>query len=44
MAINALWTIFDIAGSAYRVTIPAVIYTAAMRYIHNNKNLADIYF
>lgn len=43
-AITALWTIFDLAGPAYRVTIPAVIFIASTRYIHNNKNLADIHF
>lgn len=44
MAITALWTIFDIAGPAYRVTIPAVIFIASTRYIHQNKNLADMHF
>ena len=43
-AITALWTIFDMAGPAYRVTIPSVIFIASTRYIHNNKNLADIHF
>jgi uncharacterized protein YaaW (UPF0174 family) len=30
-AVTALWTAFDIAGTAYRVTIPAVIQVAALR-------------
>jgi len=29
--ITGLWTAFDIAGAAYRVTIPAVIQVAALR-------------
>ena len=30
-AVTALWTVIDIAGPAYRVTIPAVIQIAYMR-------------
>jgi len=30
-AISGLWSIYDIAGPAYRVTIPATIYIAALR-------------
>lgn len=30
-AITALWTMIDIAGPAYRVTIPAVIQVAYLR-------------
>ena len=30
-AITGLWTAIDIAGTAYRVTIPAVIQVAALR-------------
>lgn len=30
-AVTILWTMFDIAGPAYRVTIPAVIHVAYMR-------------
>lgn len=33
-AITALWTIIDIAGPAYRVTIPAVIQVAYLRKKH----------
>lgn len=33
-AITGLWTAVDIAGSAYRVTIPAVIQVAALRQQH----------
>ena len=33
-AITGLWTAVDIAGSAYRVTIPAVIQVAALRQKH----------
>lgn len=29
--ITGLWTLFDIAGTAYRVTIPAVVLVAALR-------------
>ena len=34
-AITGLWTAFDIAGPAYRVTIPAVIMTACLRQMYN---------
>ena len=30
-AITGLWTAIDVAGAAYRVTIPAVIQVAALR-------------
>jgi uncharacterized protein YaaW (UPF0174 family) len=33
--IIGLWTVVDIAGPAYRVTIPAVIYVAYLRLKHN---------
>ena len=33
-ALTAIWTIFDIAGPAYRVTIPAVIQVAFLRLKH----------
>ena len=33
-AITGLWTAFDIAGPAYRVTVPAVIMTACLRQMH----------
>lgn len=32
--LTALWTAVDIAGPAYRVTVPAVIYIAALRQVH----------
>ena len=32
IAVTALWTIMDIAGPAYRVTIPCVILIAAFRH------------
>jgi len=32
--ITGLWTAVDIAGPAYRVTIPAVIQVAALRQKH----------
>jgi uncharacterized protein YaaW (UPF0174 family) len=33
--LTAIWTIVDIAGPAYRVTIPAVIYVAYLRLKQN---------
>ena len=33
--VSGLWTAADIAGPAYRVTIPAVIYIAALRVMKN---------
>lgn len=38
-AITGVLTAIDIAGSAYRVTIPAVIQVAFLRQLHINKNL-----
>ena len=35
--VMAIWTAIDIAGPAYRVTIPATIYIAALRQIYLNK-------
>ena len=37
--ITGLWTAIDIAGAAYRVTIPAVIQVAALRqkYLYENQ-------
>ncbi|WP_317658485.1 DUF3944 domain-containing protein [Pseudomonas sp. KU43P] len=44
-AITGLWTAVDIAGSAYRVTIPAVIQVAALRQKHlYAKQAAEISF
>ncbi|MCF0223387.1 MAG: DUF3944 domain-containing protein [Fibrobacter sp.] len=36
--ISGLWTIIDIAGPAYRVTLPAVVYVALLRkkYLYNS--------
>ncbi len=31
LTITALWTVWDIAGAAYRVTVPAVIQVAFLR-------------
>lgn len=31
LAMTAIWTILDVGGAAYRVTIPAVIQVAALR-------------
>lgn len=41
LGITALWTIFDLAGPAYRVTIPAVAQIAFLRknYLHNRDEL-----
>lgn len=37
-AITGLWTAYDIAGPAYRVTIPICIYIACLRRIHQYEN------
>jgi uncharacterized protein YaaW (UPF0174 family) len=34
LAISGLWTVYDVAGPAYRVTIPAVILVASLRQKH----------
>ena len=34
--ITALWTIIDLAGPAYRVTVPAVIHIAYMRTLNHD--------
>jgi uncharacterized protein YaaW (UPF0174 family) len=36
-AITILWTVIDLAGPAYRITIPATIYIASLRQMLNNK-------
>ena len=36
-SITAVWTLFDIAGTAYRVTIPAVIEVAYLRKLSQNR-------
>ena len=38
LCVTGAWTILDIAGPAYRVTIPATIMIACLRQIHNQKN------
>ena len=35
-AISGIWTAIDLAGPAYRVTIPAVVYIAMLRMKYNN--------
>lgn len=40
-AITAVWTAFDVAGPAFRVTIPAVIQVAFLRQQHINKNIIE---
>lgn len=40
-AITGLWTAVDIAGAAYRVTIPAVIQVAALRQKHLYSKLGE---
>ena len=37
LCITGAWTILDIAGPAYRVTIPSTIMIACLRQIHNQK-------
>lgn len=44
IALTALWTIHDIAGPAYRVTIPATIYIAALRRVHQSEQYKDFAF
>lgn len=41
LAVTALWTLIDIAGPAYRVTIPCTIIIAAMRKEHNMRQYQD---
>lgn len=38
--IGGLWTALDIASPAYRVTVPATIYIAALRNLKRNEQLA----
>ncbi|MDN5112692.1 DUF3944 domain-containing protein [Aliarcobacter butzleri] len=40
-AITAAWTAFDVAGPAFRVTIPAVIQVAFLRQQYINKNIIE---
>ena len=41
IALSAIWMIGDIAGPAYRVTIPATIYITALRYSKNKEALQN---
>lgn len=41
-AITALWTAVDIAGAAYRVTIPAVIEIAYLRSLAENREAIEL--
>ena len=43
-AITAIWTLVDIGGTAYRVTIPAVIHVAALRSKAINNMANEITF
>ena len=40
--ITGLWTMVDIAGPAYRVTIPAVIQIAYLRTLMENREAINI--
>ena len=42
--LTALWTALDLAGPAYRVTIPAVIYIAALRQVHQSEQYKNFSF
>lgn len=41
-AITAIWTAHDIAGAAYRVTIPAVIQVAYLRSLAENREAIEL--
>ena len=41
LAISGLWTLVDIASSAYRVTVPSVIQIAVMRQQYNNPGILN---
>lgn len=41
---TAIWTVVDVAGPAYRVTIPAVIYIAALRQVHQSEQYKNTDF
>ena len=34
LGITALWTVFDVAGPAFRVTVPCVLHIAMLRQLH----------
>ena len=40
LIITGVWTAFDFASQAYRVTIPACIYVAALRKMKDNEKFA----
>ena len=42
LAVTGVWTVVDIAGSAYRVTIPATIYIAALRQAELHKDTFEM--
>lgn len=42
VALTALWTAIDIAGPAYRVTIPATVYIASLRYLEQGNQLKNL--
>ena len=44
LALTAFWTAVDIAGPAYRVTIPATIYIAALRRAHQSEQYKEFAF
>ena len=44
IALTALWTAIDIAGPAYRVTVPATIYIAALRRVHQSDQYKEFAF
>lgn len=44
LALTAFWTAVDIAGPAYRVTIPATIYIAALRRSHQSEQYKEFAF
>ena len=44
MALTAAWTIVDLGGPAYRVTVPVVIYIAAIRAVHSNEQFKNFAF
>lgn len=39
--LTGIWTGIDVAGEAYRVTIPACIYIAALRAMKENEKFAE---
>ena len=42
IALTAIWTAYDLAGPAYRVTVPAVLYVAMLRLKQNQGDAADV--